>query len=135
MTKLKIVSWNVNSVRARADIVARLLDEEQPDILCLQETKIQQEQLTPEMTDLAGYRSYWSMAEKKGYSGVVTYTEPEPVGVGTGITMVTGTPSIRIVLPTTEGSASNFLIQAWCPSTATSASRLLKKTIHNAVAV
>ena len=39
MTKLKIASWNVNSVRARADIVARLLDEEQPDILCLQETK------------------------------------------------------------------------------------------------
>ena len=39
MTKLKIVSWNINSVRARADLVGRLLDEEQPDILCLQETK------------------------------------------------------------------------------------------------
>ena len=39
MTKLKIASWNVNSVRARSDIVCRLLDEEQPDILCLQETK------------------------------------------------------------------------------------------------
>ncbi len=39
MTKLKIASWNINSVRARADIVGRLLDEEQPDILCLQETK------------------------------------------------------------------------------------------------
>ena len=39
MTKLKIASWNINSVRARADLVGRLLDEEQPDILCLQETK------------------------------------------------------------------------------------------------
>ena len=37
--KLKLASWNINSVRARADIVGRLLDEEQPDILCLQETK------------------------------------------------------------------------------------------------
>src|ERR671913_1716632 len=39
MTRIKIVSWNVNSVRARIDIVARLLKEERPDILCLQETK------------------------------------------------------------------------------------------------
>jgi exodeoxyribonuclease-3 len=41
VTKLKIASWNINSVRARAHIVGRLLDEEQPDILCLQETKAQ----------------------------------------------------------------------------------------------
>ncbi len=41
MTTLKIASWNINSVRARATIVERLLDEEQPDILCLQETKAQ----------------------------------------------------------------------------------------------
>jgi len=41
VTKLKIASWNINSVRARATIVERLLDEEQPDILCLQETKAQ----------------------------------------------------------------------------------------------
>ena len=39
MTKLKIISWNVNSVRARSDIVERLLVEERPDVLCLQETK------------------------------------------------------------------------------------------------
>jgi exodeoxyribonuclease-3 len=39
MTKLKIASWNINSVRARVELVGRLLDEEQPDILCLQETK------------------------------------------------------------------------------------------------
>ena len=43
MTKLKIASWNINSVRARAEIVGRFLDEEQPDILCLQETKAQDE--------------------------------------------------------------------------------------------
>ncbi len=41
VTKLKIASWNINSVRARAPIVERFLDEEQPDILCLQETKAQ----------------------------------------------------------------------------------------------
>ncbi len=37
---MKIASWNINSVRARIDIVARFLEEEQPDILCLQETKV-----------------------------------------------------------------------------------------------
>ncbi len=39
MTKIKIGSWNINSVRARVELVGRLLDDEQPDILCLQETK------------------------------------------------------------------------------------------------
>ena len=41
---LKIVSWNINSVRARIDIVERFLREEAPDVLCLQETKVRNEQ-------------------------------------------------------------------------------------------
>jgi hypothetical protein len=43
VSKLKIASWNINSVRARVPIVERFLDEEQPDILCLQETKAEDE--------------------------------------------------------------------------------------------
>ena len=81
---MKLVSWNINGIRAAwkkgfLDFVTA----EQPDILCVQETKIQHEQLTPEMKDVGGYRSYWSMAEKKGYSGVATYTRPEPQAVQT----------------------------------------------------
>ena len=63
---------------------------ENPDVLCLQETKIQVEQLTLELTDLPGYRSHWSMAEKKGYSGVATYTRPEPLAVATNF----GSPAL-----------------------------------------
>jgi exodeoxyribonuclease-3 len=40
VTRLKIASWNINSVRARAGLVERLIKEQQPDILCLQETKV-----------------------------------------------------------------------------------------------
>jgi exodeoxyribonuclease-3 len=81
---MKLISWNINGIRAAwkkgfVDFVT----VEQPDILCVQETKIQLDQLTPEIKDLGGYRSYWSMAEKKGYSGVATYTRPEPLSVQT----------------------------------------------------
>ena len=53
---------------------------ENPDLLCLQEIKIQDDQLTDEMREPHGYRSYWTMAERKGYSGVVTYARSEPIG-------------------------------------------------------
>jgi exodeoxyribonuclease-3 len=81
---MKLISWNINGIRAAwkkgfLDFVTA----QQPDILCVQQTKIQLEQLTPEMKDVGGYRSYWSMAEKKGYSGVATYTKLEPQAVQT----------------------------------------------------
>ena len=81
---MKLISWNVNGIRAAwKKGLPEFVVAENPDVLCLQETKIQREQLTPELTDLPGYRSHWSMAEKKGYSGVATYTRPEPLAVAT----------------------------------------------------
>src|SRR6266536_1559939 len=95
---MKLVSWNINGIRAAwkkgfLDFVTA----EQPDILCVQETKIQLDQLTPEMKDVGGYRSYWSMAEKKGYSGVATYTRPEPLSVQT--TFGAGAPGPEVRVP------------------------------------
>lgn len=58
---------------------------EQPDILCLQETKIQEEQLTDQLKEIPEYRSYFSFAERKGYSGVATYSKEEPLSVLHGI--------------------------------------------------
>ena len=55
MTSLKIASWNINSVRARVPIVGRFLDEEQPDILCLQETKAQDHVFPAELFHSRGY--------------------------------------------------------------------------------
>jgi len=88
---VKLISWNVNGIRAAwKKGLPEFVAAENPDVLCLQETKIQVEQLTPELTDLSGYRSHWSMAEKKGYSGVVTYTRPAPLAVATNF----GSPAL-----------------------------------------
>jgi exodeoxyribonuclease-3 len=88
---VKLISWNVNGIRAAwKKGLPEFVAAEKPDVLCLQETKIQVEQLTPELTDLPGYRSHWSMAEKRGYSGVATYTRPEPLAVATNF----GSPAL-----------------------------------------
>ena len=79
-TKLRLISWNVNGFRAvlKKDFFAsvRTLD---PDILLLQETKLQEDQRTPEMIDFSPYQSFWSYATvKKGYSGVAAYSRVAP---------------------------------------------------------
>ena len=80
---MKLISWNVNGLRACegkgfSDIFKQL----DADFFCLQETKMQQGQLDLEFD---GYRSYWNYAEKKGYSGTAIYSRHEPVGVTYGI--------------------------------------------------
>jgi exodeoxyribonuclease III len=79
---MKLISWNVNGLRAAwKKGLADFLAAERPDVLCVQETKIQEDQLTDEMRAPGGYRSHWGFAERKGYSGVVTYTRQEPLAV------------------------------------------------------
>jgi len=83
---MKLLSWNVNGIRA---IYKKgFLDwftKEKPDILCLQETKALKEQLSDELLNVNGYTSYFSSAERKGYSGTATYTNVDPVKVVNGI--------------------------------------------------
>jgi exodeoxyribonuclease-3 len=79
---MKIVSWNVNGLRAvLKKNFLEYLAEEDPDILCIQETKLQQTQIPQEIHDLDGYHSYWNCAERKGYSGVAVFTKKEPLSV------------------------------------------------------
>ena len=81
---MKLISWNVNGLRA---CVGKgffdFLAAEQPDMMCLQETKLQPEQAP----QIEGYYEYWNSAEKKGYSGVALFskTEPQHVTYGLGI--------------------------------------------------
>ncbi|WP_373501276.1 exodeoxyribonuclease III [Desulfococcus sp.] len=87
MAVLKLISWNVNGLRAvwNKDFPAifRGLD---PDLLAIQETKLQASQLTDEMRHIEGYESWWSFSTvKKGYSGVGVYTRIPPVRVREGI--------------------------------------------------
>lgn len=80
----KLCSWNVNGLRACISKGAfdDFLARENPDALCLQETKLQQGQI-----DLAlpGYHQYWNYAEKKGYSGTAIFVKDEPLSVTYGI--------------------------------------------------
>lgn len=84
---MKLISWNVNGLRACVgkDTFYPFFEKESPDILCIQETKLQPGQIEMELPE--GYRSYWNSADKKGYSGtaVFTGTEPEEVTYGMGI--------------------------------------------------
>lgn len=83
---MKIYSWNVNGIRAiEKKGFLQWIVEEQPDILCIQETKIQLDQIESKLKDINGYKAYFSCAEKKGYSGVATYTKEEPISISYGI--------------------------------------------------
>jgi len=78
----RIYSWNVNGIRACARKgFFDVLRDSDADIFCVQETKAHPEQLNEDFIEPDGYRSYWSSAERKGYSGVAVYTRTEPMSV------------------------------------------------------
>jgi len=77
---MKIYSWNVNGIRAVINKnFFNWLYETQPDILCMQETKINETQLMEELLNPKGYKTLWSFAEKKGYSGTAVFYKDDPV--------------------------------------------------------
>lgn len=76
---MKILSWNVNGIRAaQKKGFAEFMAENNPDIICLQETKARPEQVA---LDLPEYHQYWNSAEKKGYSGTAIFTREKPISV------------------------------------------------------
>lgn len=80
---MKLISWNVNGLRACVGKgFMDFFNAEDADIFCLQETKLQEGQITLE---LPGYHQYWNYAEKKGYSGTAIFTKNEPLSVTYGI--------------------------------------------------
>ena len=82
-TMLKLISWNVNGIRACCDKGFReSFKELDADFFCLQETKMQEGQLD---LQFEGYQSYWNYAEKKGYSGTAIFTRHQPLSVTYGI--------------------------------------------------
>ena len=85
---MKIITYNVNGLRAAVTKgLPEWLANEQPDVLCLQETKLQPEQYPAEALDALGYRHYLHSARKKGYSGVAILTKREPDHVEYGMGM------------------------------------------------
>ena len=82
---MKLISWNVNGLRACAQKgfidFYKTIDA---DIFCIQETKMQESQLTDEIKNLST-NEYWSSAEKKGYSGTAVFTKQKPINITIGI--------------------------------------------------
>ena len=82
---IKCLSWNVNGLRAcMGKGFADIFQNENADIFCLQETKLQAGQLELE---LPGYHQYWNYADKKGYSGVAVFCRQPPADVRYGFGM------------------------------------------------
>ena len=83
---MKIFSWNVNGVRAiEKKGFLDWMDNEDPDIICIQETKAKVEQLGSSLIEDHGYHTYWHSAERPGYSGVATFSKVEPLFVQNGL--------------------------------------------------
>ena len=80
---MKLISWNVNGLRACVQKgFLDFFEKIDADIFCIQESKLQEGQIT---LDLPGYHQYWNYAQKKGYSGTAIFSKQEPMAVTYGI--------------------------------------------------
>src|SRR4030042_1002034 len=89
MIPIRILSWNVNGLRAiyKKGFLDWFL-KDRPDILCIQETKARPDQLSKEMLHPdESFQAHFSSAQKLGYSGVAVYSEPQPLKTWTGFGM------------------------------------------------
>lgn len=83
---MRLLSWNVNGIRAvYKKGFAEWFRKEKPDVLCLQETKAQLDQLGPEIREQEGYHAHWHWSQKKGYCGVATFSRRQPSSVARGL--------------------------------------------------
>ena len=84
--QMKIISYNVNGLRAAIGKgFLEWLKDLDPDIICIQETKMQEDQLDKLAIEALGYHQYWNMAIKKGYSGVGILTKKKPNNFSSGM--------------------------------------------------
>lgn len=116
---MKLISWNVNGIRACCDKGFReAFKSLDADFFCLQETKMQEGQL-----DLAfdGYTSYWNYAEKKGYSGTAIFTRHQPLSVTYGLDIEHHDKEGRVI---TLGMENFYLVTVYTPNSQDGLKRL-----------
>ncbi|MFJ7928648.1 exodeoxyribonuclease III [Peribacillus sp. NPDC096448] len=116
---MKLVSWNVNGIRAC--VKKGFLDyfkDVDADIFCLQETKLQEGQISLE---LEGYHQYWNYALKKGYSGTAIFTKEKPLSVKYGVGDLDEEPEGRIITLEFEGF---YMVNVYTPNAKRDLSRL-----------
>ena len=116
---MKLISWNVNGLRACVGKgFTEFVKAQQPDILCLQETKLQAGQIDLPME---GYHAYWNYAEKKGYSGTALFTKTEPLAVTYGIGIPEHDKEGRVI---TAEFADFYMITVYTPNSQNELTRL-----------
>ena len=116
---MKLISWNVNGLRACVGKgFTEFVEAQQPDILCLQETKLQAGQIDLPME---GYHAYWNYAEKKGYSGTALFTKTEPLAVTYGIGIPEHDKEGRVI---TAEFADFYMITVYTPNSQNELTRL-----------
>jgi exodeoxyribonuclease-3 len=116
---MKLVSWNVNGLRAC--VKKGFLDffhEVNADLFCIQETKLQEGQI---QLDLDGYYQFWNYAEKKGYSGTAVFSKLEPISVKYGFDLDDSEPEGRIITLEYE---KFFLVNVYTPNSQRDLARL-----------
>ena len=122
---IRALSWNVNGLRAvHKKGFLEWFSQESPGILCLQETKAQEDQLPEGLRNVEGYRSYFSSGLKKGYSGVALYTKTEPVKVSYGFGIEKFDNEGRIIV---ADYGQFVLLNIYFPNGRSSAERLTYK--------
>lgn len=116
---MKLISWNVNGLRACLNKgFMDFFEQENADIFCLQETKLQEDQIP---FQLKGYHSYWNFAQKKGYSGTAVFTKQEPQKVTYGIGRDEHDQEGRVITVEFE---SFFLVTVYTPNSQRGLARL-----------
>lgn len=116
---IKLISWNVNGLRACCDKGFRdIFTQLDADFFCLQETKMQEGQLD---LSFEGYTSYWSYAEKKGYSGTAIFTKHQPLQVTYGLGIDEHDHEGRVITLEME---KFFLVTAYTPNSQDGLKRL-----------
>ncbi len=112
---MELLSWNVNGIRACArNGFVDWLTTRSADVVCVQETRAQPEQLGDELLHPAGYHSFWHSAQKKGYSGVATYTKRPPSRVIEGLGIARFDREGRVLITEFRNLA---VINAYFPNT------------------
>jgi len=119
---MRIISWNVNGLRAVArKNLSESIDQMNPDILCFQETKAQDDQVAEVLKAYDDFHVYSSSAERKGYSGTAVLTKQKPISVSQGIGAEDYDKEGRVL--TLEFDAF-FLVNVYVPNSGSDLKRL-----------
>jgi exodeoxyribonuclease-3 len=119
---VKLISFNVNGIRAivKKDFFSDL-EKLDPDILCIQETKAQDDQVQEALANLEGYHIYSNSAVKKGYSGTAILTKKEPISIRKDIGIEAHDQEGRVICAEYDGF---FLVNVYVPNAKNDLSRL-----------